>query len=267
MPSVVVTEDLAQIADPHVVGLKREVPAVKLALRDTQIAHRGGQRPRRVKAIVGGGAPGEQGSQRPAPGTGADGRDRRGETAAAGEVDVHPEQRLTGRGKDLGQARGGDRIVAGDHLRAASALHEHERLQEVRRDARSRRCAIDQRAQCRHPGGCGRGPARALGEQRLRVAGGGAGDEVGLLGRDKAKQVTASGSRRGEGPRGRRQRATGQGRDDDHDQDDEGQCGIDQPAPALAESQSPAAPALAESRSAPAPAPAPPFTEAHDPVL
>ena len=57
---------------------------------------------------------GEQRRQRPGAGAGCDGVDLRGQLAAAGQVDVHAEQRLAGRGEDLGEAGGVGGIGAGD---------------------------------------------------------------------------------------------------------------------------------------------------------
>ena len=73
-----------------------------------------------------------------------------------------PSSDWPGGGEDLGQARGGRRVAAGDHLRSARALHEHDRLEQVRGDPGAGGGAVDQRPQRGHARGGGQRPPGLL---------------------------------------------------------------------------------------------------------
>ena len=98
--------------------------------------------------------------------------------AAAGDVDLHPEQVLARLGEDLGQP---DRAlgVARDRVGAAGALEEHERLEAVGVDAGLLRRRLDLRAPLRDALGGGQ---RAAGRARVEhVARAGRGARLELL--------------------------------------------------------------------------------------
>ena len=106
LAAVVVVQHVLQVADPHVVGLDREIRPPEVLLGDLEVANGRGERLARVEAVVDLGALALQaGDQRELP---LSGRlvDLPGQLPAAREVDVHPEQRLAGLGQDLGQPRG-----------------------------------------------------------------------------------------------------------------------------------------------------------------
>ena len=188
-PDVVRVEHVLEVADPHVVGLERQVPPPEVMPRDLQVARAGRQGFPRVEAVVG---------SRPLALETRDARalamrrrdvDLPGQPAAAREVDVHPEQRLAGRGEDLGEPGGVDRVAARDHVGAAGALDEHERLEHVRVYARAGDRGVDRRPERRHAGRRGEGAARALDEQDVIVALDRPGHEVRLAARDVRKRV------------------------------------------------------------------------------
>ena len=185
--AVVLVEHVLQVADPHVVGLDREVGAPEALLGEPQIANRRGERQTLVEAIVDLRAlalqPGHLAELAVPGGAG----DLRRQLPAAGEVDVHPQQRLAGLREDLSDPSGVGGVVAGDHVVAAGALDEHERLDHVRVHAGAGRGGVDQRPQRRHPGRGREHAARALGEQHVRAAGHGASLEVGSGARTRTR--------------------------------------------------------------------------------
>ena len=91
MAAVVQVEHALQVADPHVVGLEGEVDPPEMLLGDLEIAHGGGERPARIEAIVDPGAGGFETLDAPSLTARRGIVDLRGQAAAAGQVDVHPE--------------------------------------------------------------------------------------------------------------------------------------------------------------------------------
>ena len=106
-----IVEHVLQVADPHVVGLDREVRAPEALLGEPQVAHRRRERQALVEAIVDLGAlalqPGHLARLAVAGGAVDLGR----QLPAARQVDVHPQQRLAGLSQDLSEPGGVGGVV------------------------------------------------------------------------------------------------------------------------------------------------------------
>jgi hypothetical protein len=162
-----------------VVAGEREVVAAEALARDREVAAGGGQRPARVEALVDPPPLCPQPVRRARAIRPLGASDAPGQPAAGGQVHLQPEQVLRGLGEDLREAAGPLGIVARDHLGTAGALHEDERLEQVRVELGRPRRGLDLRAPAgRSPRGGGRA-ARALRVEHVAEPGGGTALELG----------------------------------------------------------------------------------------
>jgi hypothetical protein len=124
-------QHVRQVPDPHVVRDDGEVVAAEPLACRRQVAHGAGERLLGLEAGVHRAALGAQRLRARVVAAALRTGDPNRQRAASLEVDVHPEEVLRGLGEDLRETGGGDRVVARDHVRAAAALEEHDRLDEV----------------------------------------------------------------------------------------------------------------------------------------